>query len=323
MKKTVFFLFALFLFSCQKEKSQYSDAQRQNVVFILGEDTDESNHYYEAATAFYLTQDTDNQQIVNKNCRSLTEVVNYLNQSKQSFRNITLVAHGNEWTGLKVPIFQQTKERTTASTLKKAMKNNAFQKIKGGIIDEKTTIMIQGCAIGKDKDLLSALRDFFGGNVIIQSPEQFVVYQANHKMYLADYFYAFQHPDSLFSQNKILTQWQKNYPNEKTDWQTVLTQTKTNDPEKPFVYRFKIPIHWTITFENEAQRPIFSDTKAFQNWLFSQEKVLLSLQKTNLDPNFFRWKYSNIMHTLDNGKSVSAIKIDGLCQVICALKPLK
>jgi hypothetical protein len=318
MRYFIFLVFISLFSACQKDRNGFvQDKNRPNITFIVGEDRDEENHYYAAAKKYYLTHDIDNQSIVIDYCRSLKTILDFLSVYKTKENKplgiINIVAHGNEWNGLKMPILPNGKERTNTITLKNALKNNLLQVMKNGSnIDEQTQLHIQGCAVGKDENLLSLMQEVFGGRLQVYSPQKFVLYQPDNQRYLADYFYSFQHPDSSFQLAPTVQQLRERHASEPLDWRMILTTTRGNDPKKPFSYKFKIPVHWTVNFSTATEIPSFQNQSDFEQWLFQQTQLMRSLEKMKLPKNAFRWTYFVANNSL---------KISGLSQVTCVLKP--
>jgi hypothetical protein len=302
------------------ENPFFEDKNRPNVTFIVGEDMDSDNQYYAAAKKYYSTHDVDNQSIVIDSCRSLLAIQDFLQKhptkENKPWGKINIVAHGNEWTGLKLFILPNVKERANATTLKNAINNNLLQSLKNcPKLDARTQLHIKGCAVGKDEALLSVMKQAFGGRIKVFSPEKFVVYRADNQCYLADYFYSFQHPDSSFHREKAVKELNHRYPFTQLDWNTILNENAlvSESVANPFVYRFKIPVRWTVNFPDSTQVPKFPNPQnlQFEDWLFQQKNLMATLDKTNLPKESFRWVYDT---------AGAAMKIYGVCQVVCVLK---
>jgi hypothetical protein len=296
-------------------------SNRPTVTFIVGEDTEEDNRYFTAAKKYYLTHDIGNQSFVIDSCRSLVAIQQFLKTHPTAHNKpwgiVNIVAHGNEWTGMKLPIVSNTKERVNATTLKMASDKGILPSFRWTRkVDRLTELHIQGCGVGKDSALLDAMKTAFGGRLKVASPEQFVLYQSDNQCYLADFFYSFHNPDSLFNKQNSVEELSKRYPSTHLDWTTILDKNAGETPESPFVYRFKIPIRWTVNFEDSTKVPQFPNPNnlQFEDWLFQQKNLMTTLEKTNLPKEAFRWVY----HT-----QAASMKIYGVCQVVCVLKPEK
>lgn len=298
----------------------FSDgSNRSTITFIVGEDSEESNQYFGAAKKYYAMRDTGVEMIIVDTCRSLVSIQNVLKNYKTStnkaWGKINIVAHGNEWTGLKMPIAPNQKGRVNTSTLKKAVDDGVLLSFRwSNCIDHLTELHIKGCGVGNDTDLLRSLKEAFGGRLQVYSPEQFVVYQPDNQCYLANYYYSFRHPDSLFNARKSCDELLKRYPSVKLDWAHILTEPKAKNAQSPFVYRFKIPIRWTVNYSDSTQVPRFPNPSGlqFEDWLFQQKNLMATLEKTHLPKEAFRWVFDT-----EGG----AMKIYGVCQVVCILKP--
>ncbi|MBL7814355.1 MAG: hypothetical protein JNL70_05040 [Saprospiraceae bacterium] len=294
-------------------------SNRPNITFIVGEDTEEDNHYFSAAKKYYAIHDTGNQTLIVDTCRSLVSVQTFLKNQKtpnnKAWGKINIVAHGNEWTGLKMSIAPNQKGRVNTVTLKTAIDNNMLPNFSWSRkIDRLTELHIQGCGVGKDEDLLNMMKKAFGGRLQVYSPEKFVVYQPDNQCYLADFYYSFHHPDSLFSAEKSTRDLTQRYPSVQLNWASILQAPQTRNAQNPFVYRFKIPIRWTVNFADSTEVPKFPNPSGlqFEDWLLQQKNLMSTLDKTHLPPQAFRWVFDT---------EGASMKIYGVCQVVCILKP--
>jgi hypothetical protein len=294
---------------------------RPSVTFIVGEDAEQENQYYSAAKKYYCTHDIGSQSIVIDTCLSLVAIQQFLKTyptvGNKPWGTINIVAHGNEWTGIKLPIVPNAKERVNEKTLTAALEKGVLPSLRWTRkVDKLTELHIQGCGVGKDAALLNRMKHAFGGRLQVVSPEQFVLYQSDNQCYLADYFYSFQHPDSTFNKNKSIEELAKRYPTTHLDWATILEKEAGETPKSPFVYRFKIPIRWTVNFADSTQVPQFPNPNnlQFEDWLFQQKTLMATLDKTNLPKEAFRWVFDT---------QATSMKIYGVCQVVCVLKPEK
>jgi hypothetical protein len=295
------------------------DKTRPNVTFIVGDDAEQENKYFAAAKKYYRTHEANTQSIVVDSCRSLIEIQAFLQthptQGNKAWGRINIVAHGNEWTGLKLAIVPNGKGRVNMTTLKTALDGDILPKLQScPKIDRRTQLHIQGCGVGKDEPLLKMIRRAFGGRLRVYSPEKFVTYQSDNQCYMADYYYSFQNPDSSFNKENAVQQLQKRYPSVKVDWATTFEGNDPINVQSPYVYRFKIPIHWTVNFKDSTEMPQFpqQNTRLFEHWLFQQKQLMATLDKTNLPKEAFRWEYET---------EAATIRIHGVCQVNCVLQP--
>jgi hypothetical protein len=316
-----FSVFSLIVFLYFKNDLFLDGTNRPTVTFIVGEDAEQENRYFSAAKKYYSTHDVGNQSIVVDSCTSLVAIQQFLKThptaNNKPWGTINIVAHGNEWTGMKLAIVPNGKGRVNTATLENAMENDVLPSLRWcRKIDRLTELHIQGCGVGKDVALLAAMKTAFGGRLSVFSPEQFVLYQADNRCYLADFFYSFQHPDSSFNKQNAVQELTKRYPKTALDWTHILDKDSGETPKSPFVYRFKIPIRWTVNFPDSLQVPKFPNPNnlQFEDWLFQQKPLMASLDKTNLPKEAFRWVYDT---------DATSMKIYGVCQVVCVLNPDK
>jgi hypothetical protein len=153
-------------FTPKKPKIDGSVPERPSITFILGEDEDSTNSYYAEAANFYRNNPAERTEFIVTECRSLLEMRDYLvahlPKNSQAWGPVNLVAHGNEWSGLAVPVLPEGK-RTTAASLGEAMKSKALRPLPDAVADACTEFRIDGCGVGRDTALLLALQRALGG----------------------------------------------------------------------------------------------------------------------------------------------------------------
>ena len=102
------------------------DNSRQSISFILGEDKEQQNPFYENAATYFRNNPEAKTDEVVTNCRSLVALNRTLEKyyfiNEKSFSLINIVVHSNPWSGISVPITDEGK-RTQATELEEALKN--------------------------------------------------------------------------------------------------------------------------------------------------------------------------------------------------------
>jgi len=124
------------------------------VVVLLGE-TDG----YMAAAARYWSGRWSARHVVH-GVGSLAELREVLTthslRGDASWREIVLVSHASEWSGLQVPLYPGG-DNATPGELVAAHKSGEFPGLRSSILDVGTIVHLEGCGVGRRPDLLDAL----------------------------------------------------------------------------------------------------------------------------------------------------------------------
>lgn len=313
------------------DNDQMTKEARASITFIMGEDGNTSNRYYRAAEGYYRFHPIDRTEQVITHCRSLSELKDYLEQyppqNGQAWGRVNIVVHSNEWSDLSVPIFPEGK-RTTVSTLQAAMKSGMFTPIKSSVVDQETEILIQGCALGKNKALLKQLATAFDGQPIIRSSIYFLHYDfdpkdpLNCQRYLTDVWYGFYPTGYYPGDIKLSRQFSSNYPQDTIHWQDALERKALLSLDGTYHYKFNIPVNWMVTYSSEEERPLLNSKVEKRNWLQAQSELVTALKEYGIPLDLFRWQFQNTTHTFEDGTIESAILAKGKTTIVCILKPL-
>jgi hypothetical protein len=326
-----------FLFFLIKDFSQQnlseSVTQRESITFIMGEDSP----FYSKAEKYYRYSQIDQTEYVITSCRSLLEVRNHLEENPPSNNNpwgrINIVAHSNEWNGLGIPIIPGSK-RTTKDTVITAIEEDKFLPLPNNIVDAQTEIRIDGCALGKDEELLRILGEAFGGDdsqyPVVRSSRYFILYETTEKngeiiecrKYHLDFWYAFYRPECRPPNLYLSDQLRKRYPDVDLDWQDALNRTEPRWLGDTFHYTFKVPIEWVVTYPDPNSRPDLTKEEAQQRWIEAQIELKRHLENLGIPIDSFEWRFENIDYIYDDGIKEVAIKATGKCTILCVLKAL-
>ena len=309
-------------------------AERENITFILGEDGSPEENYYSSATKYYRTHPTEGTEKLISTCRSLLEVRNYLATHHQPgqlpWGKINLVVHGNEWSGLGVATLPGGK-RTTIPSLEAAMKSGAFQPLPNHIADACAEIHVHGCAVGRNIYLLQTIGKAFGAMqpVPVKSSVHFVRYEPSEKnpsksqRSQLESWYAYYPKTYRPSDEKLIAQLKKRYPNEKINWQDALSRKQPRHQKDIYHYTFNVPVVWTVAYADKNSLPDLEKWKTQKNWLKNQKELLNLLKEYKIPLENFQWTFLNVSHELEDGTKVPAIKAIGLCTVLTVLKPVE
>lgn len=323
-------------FAPQKPTLSAPVEARPSITFILGTDEDSTNAYYAEAMNFYRNDPVERTEFLVSECQSLLEMRDYLiahqAQNGLPWGQVNLVAHGNEWSGLSVPVLPEGK-RTTATALVAATDSKAFFPLPDAVADACTTFRIEGCGVGRDTLLLGALQKTLGGDgelpQVVSSPF-FIHYssvkRAGHliscRRELLEPSYTF-YPKTYRPNNaELARRLQKSYPDEQLDWQAALNQTASSPSAGPYSHEFDLPIVWVVAYPNEQPLPDLEHWREQRIWLTQQPELLAALRDYGLTLDDFQWTFLKTKHPLEDGTEVPAIRAIGLCTVLTVLKPV-
>lgn len=312
---------------------------RESITFVLGQDEGVHNRYYSKALHYYrMHPETQTENLVTE-LRSLQEVRDYLEaqppQDGRPWGQVNLVVHSNAWTGLEAPVVPGG-QRTTPERLHAAMSNGDFPPIPDGIVDAQTEIMVYGCALGRNQPMLDALSEAFGGKgddlerPRVRSSRFFVQYASEgpHQRptrcfrYLTDFRYAFYKTGYRPADYQLIRQLKVRYPGDTLAYEEALQRTRPRFPGDLYHHRFRIPVVWLVTYDKAEDRPDFSTPDSCLAWLNAQTALQATFERYALSEDQFTWTFQKIRHEMPNGKRVPAVKLIGLCDVICVLQPL-
>ncbi len=145
------------------------------LVILLGE-TDG----YIAAAGRYWSSRLSPQHIVH-GVGSLAELRQVLathpRRGDAPWREIILVSHASEWSGLPLPL-HPAEDDATPGALIEARKSGSFPALRPSILDEHTRIRLEGCGVGRRSDVLEALAHLFAadGSVRISASPHLIAY---------------------------------------------------------------------------------------------------------------------------------------------------
>jgi hypothetical protein len=313
--------------------------QRESITFIMGEDKDTDNPYYTEALNYYRHNPEAETDYIITSCRSLVAVRNYLEQyppeNGQAWGLVNIILHSNEWSGLGVPV-QTGERRASVNSLKRAVSNGDFACLENEIVDAQTEIVLHGCALGKNREMLETVSMAFGGihpkdqRPIVRSSRFFVFYESlKHNgipqecnRYLAQSWYAFYKLGYRPGDIRLSRQLQERYPDANINWRDALSRTSPRYAGEAYHYTFNVPIIWTVTYADESERPDLNSKAAQEAWLSSQDELQEAIQNFGIPKDKFNWVFRNIDYTFEDGVTEPAIKAVGYSTILCVLKTL-
>lgn len=316
----------LSLASCKSEQETVQPQPFDEVTFILGEDRKASNTYFASALQYFSTDEIAHTPVIEKECRSLEEVVDYLRHNPPqtgSWRTINLVVHGNEWTGINLPVVVEG-PRCSPSLLAQLKEQPQWKPLGKELLDACTTINIIGCNVGKNEPLLHSLRQVIAGDrenaPMIRSARHFNIFRNSEvgiQRLLAEScfvnFQAGQFPGNAW----LAEQFAAKYPEHKTDWQQALLTLEPGDNPQPYVHYFNIPVEWMVVYPDEDSRPDLSDPAVQSAWISQQEDLVQAVDDMGFPLESFQWTTTPI-----EIQGQPATMVEGQTIIYCILHPL-
>ncbi len=306
--------------------------KRLSIAFILGEDKETDNPYYEEATRYYTISPDGKTDIVVRTCRSLLEVKNYLKTNLPSnglaWGDVHLVSHGNQWTGLSVKVTPDSK-RATTQRLTGHTQSAAFTVLDQTVIDSGTRIFLHGCGIGNNADLVEAVRSFFSfknGLPAIIAPKLFEYYASSgsgddlqSQRYLAESWLVCYPMDDKPTQASLTNALRDKYVDASVDWQGALSREQPRWIGDVYHYTFEVPVKWVIPVDS---LPELGEQAQQITWLQSQTQIVDELKALQIPIEKFKWSTSGGYVDTESGARSQAIFVKGYCTMLCVLQAL-
>ncbi|MEO0724179.1 MAG: VIT domain-containing protein [Bacteroidota bacterium] len=316
----------LSLASCSSEEIEVQPQPFSEVTFILGEDQGPRNSYFASALQYYSTDEQAHTPLVEKECRSLQEVMHYLEQHPPlpgPWETINLVVHGNEWTGINLPVYPDG-PRCSPQTLQHLLASPDWESLPEELLNDCTTINVIGCNVGKNEALLADFRTVLAGErdngPSLRSARHFNVFRKKDqtmKRYLAESCFV-NFPAGGFPGNLYLAERLKEkYPNQQTDWRQALLHL-TPSTQAPYVHYFNIPLNWMVLYPSEAARPSIDSIGEPMQWVSTQQDLQQTIQRMGFTTDSFRWKVS-----VSEFEGQPALMIEGQTIIYCVLHPFQ
>ncbi len=297
--------------------------ERPSITFVIGEDQSES--FFSLAKEYYLNNSEAQTDVFVDSCTSLLAVRDVLEQlgkeQAQAWGQVNLVLHSNQWTGLSVPL-KSGGERTNVESLFAAIQNGNFPAASDEVLDENSTMNFVSCGLGKNKDLLYALRLAFGGfddqKPNINSSEDFVYFSYNERQQVTTRnlkpFFAFYKTAYKPADLHLRTQLQNRYPNVPIDWLSAMQTKQANAETNAFHTKFNVPIVWNVPLEVPAEELEIESEFDKIEFIRSQKDLMETLEKFDIPIEKFRWQ---MKVTEKAGKA--QVQIKGKSTVLCVL----
>jgi len=305
------------------------EEDRQSICFLLGEDK-EGYRYFHLAEQHFLFDEDEQVDIVVKSCRSIGDVIHYLNQTKSEtiWGTIQIVVHGNPYNGLSVPIYDEG-PRATIKNLVKCLIDDSLDSLTTPSIDQLTKINFWGCGIGKNPLINVALSSFFrlkntSSPKIYTSPH-FVIFKEYRngppKRIKSTYWPYIFNRGYRPSDQKIASDMKAQFPDEDINWINAIGKSTNGDISKAFENSFHIPVSWTVLYPDKQSRPDISTFVKKMNWIKTQPELMDQIAELNIPIDKFTWRVDKVFHTQTDGSVEYAIKAIGMATILCVLMP--
>ncbi len=301
-----------------------------SITFLLGEDRTERNPYFQYAADYFRSDSIEKTALIHSNCRDLKAVHEYLathRPANRAWKQINLVVHGNEWTGMCLPLDEKKGGRTNVNSLEHAMQNGEFPSLPQGHFDADTRLSVFACNVGRDTALLAALGRAFNGVAVVSAP-YFNIFENNPEQptqirrYLADYRYVVFPAGSFPGNKSVAQQLATRYPEDTTHWDAALQRLKPRFSGDSYVHYFSIPVQWTTLYSTENERPKIETEAEFLQWVYAQPTLMAEIRRMGLAPEQFRWTLEASEYLTDTNGLKPAILAEGRAMIYCVLKPV-
>ncbi len=282
--------------------------------------------YFSLAEQHFLWDSIEKTDKVVTSCYSLTDLLNYLNQNvgERAWGTIQVVLHGNVWSGLSIPMWQDG-PRAYPKDLLQAVKQQKFPTLHSHAVDQRTRINLWACGIGKNPYLLIALERLFtngeGGRPQVYASPHFVIFRRRDSglpsRLKASYWPYFFRRGYRPSDSQISEAMTQQYPDVDINWSRVLRQESFDGDSSLFHHSFHVPIVWTVIYDQKDLRPDVSTTSDKMAWIAGQPKLQDKLNALGIPQERYQWTVNKIILTDPDGSIRYAIKAIGMCTVIC------
>lgn len=309
-------------------------ADRPQITFVLGEDETAENPYYRNAMAYCRQNEGQMGGQIVQSCRSLLEVRDYLEKNAPSGRpwgKVSLIVHGNEWTGLAIPVATGG-PRATEMEINQAMQSKTFPELSDRIVDRHSEVVVYACGLGRNTAILHSLARLLGGadaqRPVIRASKYFNLYEpvasdpSTIRQSSADYWYVYYPSGKRPGKEELLARFENQFPDEDLDWEDVLLRFNPRWPGDTYCYRVPVPIQWTVVYRQPADLPDLKSPAAQKTWLGSQTELMDVLHEMGVEPGEVNWQFHRRQYQEEDGAQWPAVVAEGKTTAFCVLKPL-
>lgn len=206
--------------------------KRASITFIMNNSHEVGNGLIEAAEKHYRLNPTSEQETIVNQCGSILNIIDYLTTNEtyngEPWGKINIVQYSEDWKGMNI---LTEEERNTSEEIFNAMEEHSFNPLDDDIVDAETEIMVDGTGIGNNEPLLEIIALAFGGHdeerPTIRSSKFISTFHATEnesRKYITESFFGFFPVSDALTDDVIISQFEKNYPEEEMDWFEVINR---------------------------------------------------------------------------------------------------
>ena len=335
MKWSIIFL-CFVVMSCHHETKEEvvidPKPQAEKITFILGDDKDENNPFYQKTEMYYRHHPLNKTERVITHCQSLVEVQEYLanNTNDKPWNLINLVSHGNQYLGLRVKIEPEGK-RASPKRILEAINNGTLKTLSKEVINEETTIALHGCGLGNNQELVDAIGMAFSTKdtrpkLIASNNFEYYVSNEINELNVTKFqagFWTLYYKMGYKPSNRVIERrLSKKYPEVSIDWAEALSKKEATQANDVFHYEFNVPVKWVFRYETNDKLPDLDSKKEVLEWVSNHTTIMADLKKLDIEPEKFNWWLREIYVKNEDGTKSPAVWVKGYCTILCVLKLL-
>jgi len=304
---------------------------REGVTFIMGEDRNQDNRFYQAATDYYSTDSAARTDHLERNLRCIADVrdclLNHRPANGLPWGVVNIVSHSYEWGGLSVPV-REGEGRTDLTSLRLAIGSGALTPLPDSVVDCRTEFRIQGCALGRDTALLRLLGLAFGGPDLqrprVGSSRYFVYYESvrdggqtvSADQFYAEYWYVVYPKGQRPGNAELARRLAERYPDDTVDWRAAMGRTGPRRSGDAYYRMLSLPATWVTIYPESSALPFVRAQAARRSWLEGQAELMDRLSDAGLGLDDFVWSVRDTA-VLDSGIRKPAILAVGRSTIAC------
>jgi len=306
------------------------EGKREGVTFIMGQDRNPDNRFYQAATDYYRTDSGARTEHLERNLRCLADVRDYLANHRPAsgpWGLVNVVAHSYEWGGLSVPV-REGQGRTDLTALRLAIASGELKPLADSVVDCRTDFRIQGCALGRDTALLRLMSIVFGGSDLqrpkVGSSRYFVYYESRRErgwvesagQFFAEYWYVVYRKGQRPGNAELARRFAERYPADTLDWRAALGRSGPRRPGDAYYRMLSLPATWVTVYPESVAPPRVRAPAARRAWLEAQTEFNGRLKGLGLELDDFLWSARDTA-VMDSGVRKPAILAVGRSTIAC------
>ncbi|HLP95800.1 MAG TPA: VIT domain-containing protein [Saprospiraceae bacterium] len=290
-------LVVLPLLFCQCSSDEpVSTVNGHSVTFLIGDDRGIRNPYFAHAKAYFSTDSVEKTDFVEHTYPTLQDVYQYLATHRPAdgpWQRVHLVVHGNQWTGMRVPVAPYSPDHTDGALMEQAIQLGVFRGLPREHVGPETKIVINGCNIGQDARLIQAMSTAFNGAAISADPYLTIFDQSEGqvKRYLAS-FKSVVFPAGTYPGNKWVSgQLASQYGRDTICWEEALCRHKPRFPKDSYLHYFPVTVRWRTYYPDASQAPVCQTEEEKYQFVKQHPDLSARIRTMDLLPEQFRWTF--------------------------------